>query len=159
LHIFALGGNLSLGFDHFIGRVKMAETIAKVQRYSVDVSNQAGEGARILEALREGKANLIALWGYPLGAGDTARIELVPRDAAALKTAARKAKVKLNRQPAAFHVTGRDRIGALAEALGKLAEKGINVHAVQGVSAGSKYGALIEVAAADVRKAAKALGA
>jgi len=42
--------------------------------------------------------------------------------------------------------------------MAKLAEKGINVRAVQAVATGTKYGALIEVDSKDVRKAARALG-
>ena len=136
----------------------MTETIAKVERFSVNVPDKVGEGARILEALKAGKANLIAAWGYPLGAGGGARIELAPADAAALRAAAKKAKIKLTRECAAFHITGRNRIGAVGAALAKLAEKGINVHAVQAVCSGLKYGCLIEVDAKDVRKAARALG-
>jgi predicted amino acid-binding ACT domain protein len=55
-------------------------------------------------------------------------------------------------------VAGPDKPGAVAAAARKLADAGVNIHAVQAVSAGSRYGCLIEVAAQDVRKAAKALG-
>lgn len=136
----------------------MALAVTKVDRFSVDVPDQPGEGARVLEALAAEKVNLIAAWGYPLGSTGTARIELVPADPAALKTAARKAKIKLNKECAAFHVAGPDKPGAVAAAARKLADAGVNIHAVQAVSAGSRYGCLIEVAAQDVRKAAKALG-
>jgi len=134
------------------------ETVSKVERYAVDVPNQPGEGARLLEALKAEGVNLIACWGYPLGESGVARIELIPQDAAVLKKAARKAKVKLNRLPAAFYAVGLDRPGSLAALLGKLAEQDINVHAVQAVSAGSRYGCVIQVDGKDVRKAAAALG-
>lgn len=136
----------------------MATAITKVDRFSVDVPHQAGEGARVLEALAAEKVNLIAAWGYPLGDSGQARIELVPADSAALRAAARKAKIKLNKEAVSFHVVGPDKPGALAAALRKLADAGISIHALQAVSAGSRYGCLIEVAASDVRKAAKALG-
>ena len=136
----------------------MADGVSKVERYSVDVPNQAGTGASTLAALAAGGANMQAAWGYPLGASGASRIELVPKDAAALKAAAKKAKIKLNREAAAFYVVGRDKVGAVGATLAKLAAKGINVHAVQAASSGTKYGCLIEVDAKDVRKAAKALG-
>jgi hypothetical protein len=138
--------------------VATTSTITKVERFSVDVPDQPGEGARVLEALAAGKVNLVAAWGYPLGGSGTSRIELVSSDSAALRAAARNAKVKLNRESAAFHVSGPDKPGAVASAARKLADAGVNIHAVQAVSSGSKYGCLIEVAAQDVRKAAKALG-
>jgi hypothetical protein len=136
----------------------MATTISKVERFSVEVPHQAGEGARLLEALAAEKVNLIAAWGYPLGDSGQARIELVAADGAALRAAARKAKIKLNKEAVSFHVVGPDKPGAVAATLRKLADAGISVHALQAVSSGSRYGCLIEVAAADVRKAAKALG-
>ena len=136
----------------------MADEIVKVDRFSIEVPNQAGEAARILEALSGAKANLIAFWGYPTGGGETAKIEIVAADAAALKAAAKAAKVKVNKEAPAFHVVGKDKVGALSSVLSKLAAAGINVHAVQAASAGTRYGCLVEVGAADVRKASKALG-
>ncbi|MCD6360278.1 MAG: hypothetical protein J7M38_05375 [Armatimonadetes bacterium] len=136
----------------------MANAIAKVERYSVEVADQPGEGVRILEALKAGKVNLIACWGYPLGAAGNARIELVPEDGAALRAAVKKAKIKVKKECGAFCVADRNKVGALAAAMAKLAEKGINVRAVQAVATGTKYGALIEVDPKDVRKAARALG-
>ena len=137
----------------------MADTIAKVERFSIDVSNKPGEGAKIIAALSAARVSMVALWGYPLGGGTSARVELVPADSAALRAAAKKAKIKIKRECAAFHITGRDRVGALSAALAALADKGINVGAAQAVSSGGKFGCLIEVDAKDVRKAAKALGA
>lgn len=137
----------------------MADGITKVDRFSVDMADQPGEGARILGALAAGKADLLAAWGYPLGSSGMARLELVPKDSAVLRAAAKKAGIKLQRESAAFHLVARDKIGAVAAAVAALAGKGINIHALQAASAGARYGCLIEVDAKDVRKAAKALGA
>jgi len=134
----------------------MADTITKVERYSVEVPAKAGEGAKLLAALAAGKADLIALWAYPLGKNE--KVELVPADAAKLKAAAKAAKIKLKRESAAFCVVGRNRIGAVGAAAAKLAEAGVKIHAAQAIAVGSKFGALVEVDSKDVRKAAKALG-
>lgn len=136
----------------------MADAATKVERYSVDVPNKPGEGARILGALAEAKVTLLAAWGYPLGKSKTSRIELVAADGKALRTAAKKAKIKLQRESAGFHIAGRDKVGAVGAAMSALAEKGVNVHAIQAVASGTKYGCLIEVDTSDARKAAKALG-
>ena len=136
----------------------MADAITKVDRFSIDVPDKPGEGARVLSALAAGKANLLAAWGYPLGNTGSARIEVVPKDTAALRAAAKAARIKLKRESAAFHVSGRDKLGVVSQSLAKLAEKGINVHAVQAACAGRNYGSLIEVDGKDVRKAARALG-
>ncbi len=135
----------------------MADAVMKVERYSIEVADQPGEGARVLGALAAENADLLAAWGYPLGTTGTAKIEVIPADPAAFRAAAKKAKIKATKECAAFCVVGRNKVGALAGMLEKLAAKGINVHAVQAVAVGGKYGALIEVAAKDVRKAAAAL--
>ena len=54
---------------------------------------------------------------------------------------------------------GDDRIGAVADLVGKLAEAKINVIAVDAVSVDERYGALCWVAPRDVKKAATLLGA
>ena len=136
----------------------MTDTIAKVERFSVEVPDQAGEGARLLGVLSAAKVNLIAAWGYPLGSPGVARMELIPADSAALRAALRKAKIRAKRECAVFHVTGRDKVGALGAALATLAGKGVNIYALQAASSGGKYGGVIMVDGKDVRKAAKALG-
>ena len=136
----------------------MADGVRKVERYSTDVAAQAGTGARVLGALAAGKVDLLSVWGYPLGNSGQARIEIVPKDSAKLKAAAKKAKIKLKRESAAFYVSGRDKVGALVDVLDKLGKAGITIHAAQAVSVGTKYGCVVEVDAKSVRKAAKALG-
>jgi hypothetical protein len=48
----------------------MAEEIRVVEHYSASIPNKAGEGARVLGALRDAGVNLIAFWGYKHGAGE-----------------------------------------------------------------------------------------
>jgi hypothetical protein len=58
------------------------------------------------------------------------------------------------------NIQGEDQPGAVAQLLGKLSAAGINITSVQAVAAGAGvYGGLLWVKAADVRKAARALGA
>lgn len=136
----------------------MAETIRQVEHYSASVANKVGEGARVLGALRSAGINLIAIWGYPRGAGK-ATLEFIPADGAAFAAAAKGAKLKLSKKQIAFHVEGEDRPGAIADLLAKLAAAKINVGAAQAVCAGAgRYGAVIFLPQAAVGKAAKALG-
>ncbi len=136
----------------------MADTVARMDHYSVVVANQVGEGARVLEALRKEGVNLIGFWGYPIGEGSS-QLELATTNVEGLKKAVKAAKLKLSKKQTAFHVTGKDRPGALGAVMTKLAQAGINVHAVQAaVAAAGKFGAFIYVAPEDVRKASKALG-
>lgn len=136
----------------------MAESIRKVDLFSIDIANKAGEGAKVLGALRDAGVNLLAVWGYPTKA-KKARIDLVAADKAALNKAAKKAGIVLGGKQTAFLMEGDDEVGVLANILGKLAAAGINVFAAQAVCAGAgRFGGVITVGADDVKKAAKALG-
>jgi hypothetical protein len=67
-------------------------------------------------------------------------------------------KIELGKKKTAFHIAGANEPGAVAEILAKLADKKINVSAIQAVAAGAGvYGALLQVDSDDVKKAAKAL--
>jgi hypothetical protein len=131
--------------------------MAKLDYYSVIVPNKPGKGLHVLNALKEAGVNFVAIWGYPMGKNKS-RIDLVPEDAALLKKAARQLKIDLGKKRTAFHITGEDHPGAVADVLAKLADKKINVEATQALCAGNgRFGALIQVDKDDVKKAAKAL--
>jgi len=64
------------------------------------------------------------------------------------------------RVKSAFLIQGDDRLGAVADSLGKLAAQKIDVVAAQAVAAGSKrWGMILWVKPADFERASKALGA
>ena len=129
----------------------------KLEYYSLIVRNKPGTGVEALNALKEAGVGFIALWGYPVGKGKS-RIDMVAQDTALLKQAAKKLKLDLGKKQTAFHFSGEDRPGAVVEVLGRLAAKKINISAVQALCADSgRFGALVQVAPEDVRKAAKAL--
>ncbi|HYL38184.1 MAG TPA: hypothetical protein VEV17_19865 [Bryobacteraceae bacterium] len=137
----------------------MKETVIKVDQYSASIPDKVGEGARVLGALREAGVNLIALWAYPSGP-EKAQLEMIPETSAGFAKAARKAGLALAPKQSAFFVNGKDRPGAVADILATLAAAGINVGAVQAVcGGGGRYGAVIYLPQAEVRKAAKALQA
>ncbi len=74
--------------------------------------------------------------------------------------AAKKAKLRLVGPKTGFLVQGDDRVGAMADIVGKLAEAKINITAVDAVSTGlGRYGAILWVKPRDVKKAAKLLEA
>lgn len=131
--------------------------MAKLEFYSTVVPNKPGKGAQLLSAFKEAGVNFVGIWGYPAGKSRS-RIDLVPEDAALFKKAAKQLKIQLGKRQTAFHITGEDHPGAIAEALAKLAAKEINVYAVQALCAGNgRFGAMIQVDQDAVRKATKAL--
>jgi hypothetical protein len=137
----------------------MAETAQMISYFSLTVANKCGEAARVLTGLAEAGINLIGFWGYPLK-GKKAQLDIVAADAKALAKALKKMGLDAGPKKTGFFVAGDDTAGALCAAASKLAGAGINIYAAQAVSANCGcYGAIFQVAAEDVKKAKKALGA
>jgi hypothetical protein len=131
----------------------------RVEYYYVKVPDTAGEGDRILSALRDSGVNLLAYLGFPLGGGQS-QLDLVPEDPEALEEAAARAGIMLSEAKRAFLIQGDDRVGAVADTTAKLAEASINVTAASTTGVGaSRYGMILWVAPADYERAAGALGA
>jgi hypothetical protein len=136
----------------------MPDTIRRLDYFATQVPDKPGEGARILQALKNEGVNLLAFSGFP--SGKKAQVDLVPENPEALKEAAKKIKLKLGAKKSCFVIQGDDRVGALTDTLTQLAEAKINVTASQAVSAGmGRFGAIFWVKPRDVNKAAKLLGA
>jgi hypothetical protein len=136
----------------------MADTVQRVQYFYIEVPDKPGEGAKVLNLLKEAGVNLLAFSGFPKGR--RAQIDFIPTEPAAFRAAARKAQLKLVGPKTGFLVHGEDRVGAVAELMAKLADAGINVTAIDAVAAGSgRYGAILWVKPGDVQKATRVLGA
>jgi hypothetical protein len=136
----------------------MATSARKVGYFYVTVPDKAGEGDKLLAALRDNGVNLVAFHAFPTGGGQS-QLDLVPSDERAFQDAAKKAKLKLSARKTALLIEGDDKPGAVAELLHKVAAGGTNVTAVDAVRVGSRYGALVWVKESDLDKAAKAVGA
>jgi hypothetical protein len=136
----------------------MAKIVKKVAYFAMDVPNKPGEGARVLGALAGAGVNLLAFTGFP--GGRKAQLDIIPEDAAVFKKAVKALELKTRPQKFGFLVQGDDRKGAVAALLKILAEKKVNVTAIDAASAGAgRYAAILWVESKDVNKTAKALGA
>jgi hypothetical protein len=137
----------------------MADQIKRIDYFYITLPDKPGEGARILTALQSAGVNLIGISGFPHGPRRS-QLDLIPEDTAAFTRAARAAKLKLSAKKSGFLIQGEDRPGAVADAVTRLADAGINVTSVQVFCAGAgRYGGMLFVKAPDLRKAAKALSA
>lgn len=137
----------------------MAYKVRTVEYFATTVPDKAGAGHGILAALAAEGVNLLAVSGFPAGAGK-AQLDLIPDDAAAFARAASRLKLRTRKAKRAFLVQGEDRVGAVAEPLGRLAAQKIHVIAAQALAAGSgRWAMILWVRPAAHQKAAKALGA
>jgi len=134
----------------------MADTIRLVEYFYVTVPNAPGEGARALATLKDAGVNLLAFSGFP--EGRRAQLDFVPTDAAAFKQVAKQAKWKVAGPKRGFLLQGDDRVGAVADLLGRLAAAKISLTAMDAVSVADRYGAIFWVAPKDVKKTAALLG-
>ena len=129
----------------------MPETVRKVHYFSTSVSDKPGQAFKVLASLVSGGVNLLACSGTTRGR--RAQIDVVPDDTRKFAAAAKKAGLDFSEKKSGFLIQGDDRPGALAENLKALAEAGINIVAVDGLSTGSgRWGAIVWVADKDVRR-------
>lgn len=136
----------------------MPDTVRKVHYYSTTVPDKPGQTFRVLAALVSGGVNLLGCAGFPRGR--RAQIDVVPDDTRKFAAAARKAGLDFAPKRDGFLIQGDDRPGALADNLKLLADKGVNVVAVDGLSAGQgRWGAILWVEPKDVNRAGRLLRA
>ena len=136
----------------------MSNEIRQVDYYYTMVPDKPGQGARVLAALRDAGVNLMVFSGFP--EARKGQLDFVPFDAAAFVKAARTLGLSLSKKKSGFLVQGDDQLGAAAELMEKLAAANINVVSMQAICAGAgRFGAILFVKSAEVRRAAKALGA
>jgi hypothetical protein len=135
--------------------------MAKVKRvdyFVMHAKNRAGEGARLLKALKKHDVGLLAFSAFPHG--DGAQVDFVPEDTRQFLSAVKALDWTVSARKVGFVVQGKDKTGALAGLLARLGKAGINVIALDGVGAGKRrFGAIFWVAPADVAKTAKLLDA
>ena len=137
----------------------MPSTIRKVSYAYVIAASKPGEAARILDALRDAKVNLLAFSGFPLGR-NKAQIDVVTDDLDALKAVARGEKWKLSRIKRGFLMQGTDEVGAAVAPLATIAAANINVIAADAIAAGEgRFGMIFWVEARNYNRAAKLLDA
>jgi len=133
------------------------DTIRKVDYFAMDVPQKVGEGARVLNLVRDAGLNLLAFTGFP--SGKKAQIDFIPEDPSAFLAAARRARLRVRVRKTGFLVQGDDHPGAVASLMSRLAQAKVNVTAIDAVCAGQgRYGAILWVKPREVKKAANALG-
>lgn len=130
----------------------------QVSYFAMHVPNRTGEAGRILSGLAKAGINLLAFTGFPQGR--RSQMDFIPANPTTFLAVARGMKLRLRSKKIAFLIQGRDRRGAVAEFMSKLAVAKINVIAVDAVGVGGgRFGAILWVNQKDINRAARALGA
>jgi len=136
----------------------MTEQVRRVAYYYVEVPDEAGQGTKILSALKEAGVNLLAFSGFPLGGGRS-QLDFLPEDPEAFLRVMREQDFELSDKKEAFLVEGDDRVGALAEVVAMLASQGISIRSGQSISTGDRrWGMILWVSPENYQRARKALG-
>ena len=136
----------------------MPDTVRKVHYFSTSVADRPGEAFKVLASMVSGGVNLLACSGT--ARGRRAQIDVVPDDTRRFAAAARKAGLAFSEKKSGFLIQGDDRTGALAENVKVLADAGINIVAVDALTAGAgRWGAIVWVADKDVRRTGSLLRA
>ncbi len=128
--------------------------MAKTKQFTISLENRPGALAEVARTLGSAKVNILALLGTAQGASGS--VELVVEDA-------RRARKALDDARLTYKETTADEYelpikpGALADCLGKLAAKGVNLNSICAtVSKGGKKAVLVYTVAAAEEKAATA---
>lgn len=137
----------------------MADRIIKVSYCYAKVPHRAGQGTKLLGALREAGINLYAFSGFPVGGG-MAQLDFIGEKIGPIRQVARKNGWRLSSPKKAFLIQGDDVIGSYHKHVQKLAEHRISITAADGVAAGKgRYGMILWVKPKDYAKAARILNA
>jgi predicted amino acid-binding ACT domain protein len=136
----------------------MATSVRKTTYFSMRTPNRAGQGARLLSALAAHGVNLLGFTGFPNAGG--AQVDFIPHNVSKFTIAARKLGMKVSKRKTVFLAQGSDKAGACAAICSKLAKAGINMVAMDAVTAGQgRFGAMFWVKRRDVARASRVLRA
>ncbi len=134
--------------------------MAKVERVAylkARLEDRPGALLKVLQDLKAKNLALKGLWGFATQGGQ-ADLYVVPKNPEKVKSAWQSSGIFVE-EGTGFFLKGVDRTGALLKRLESVANSGVNIDAIDAVAVGGRYGSFVWVKAADVDRAARALGA
>lgn len=137
----------------------MASRVRKVNYCYVTVPSRAGQGEKILGALKDAGISLLAFSGFPAKRGKS-QVDLVAENIGAIRRVAATQGWRLSKTKKGFLVQGDDKVGAVHRVIRRLAQARISITAVDAVAAGGlRYGMILWVKPRQYSRAARTLGA
>jgi hypothetical protein len=137
----------------------MADRINKVSYCYLTVPSRAGNGAKVLNEIKDAGIDLLAFSGFPAGKGK-AQLDLVSKKITPIRTLARRNGWHVSKVKKGFLVQGDTKTGAVHRHIQKLADERINIVAADAVTAGKgRYGMILWVRPKDYRRASRVLHA
>jgi len=133
--------------------------VAKVKRvtyFMANLEDKPGELLRVMQNLQEKKIGLKGLWGFGTHSGK-AQLFVVARKAEKLRSVWQSSGL-VAEEGTGFLIKGDDQTGAMIKSLQRLADSGVNIHAVDAIAVKGRYASFLWVQREDVEKAAEALG-
>ncbi len=125
---------------YFLG-TGFAMDIERATFFVIATEDRPGQLARFSHCMSEKEVNLAAVWSFGTGRGN-AEIMAIPRDPDRFRQIARDSGW-VCREGSCFHLSGEDRAGALADTLDRIAQEGINLHAVDAIGFEGRYSSYI----------------
>ena len=130
--------------------------VQRVTYFMTNLKDKPGALLKIMQGLKAKNIGLAGLWGFGTHDGK-AQLFVVAKNPSKLRKVWKASKV-LAEEGTGFFIKGTDRTGALLKELESVAKARINIHAVDAIAVGGRFGSFIWVSASDVKRAAKALG-
>lgn len=125
--------------------------MAKTKQFTIAVDHQPGAVARIAKTLGDAKVNILSLLGTSQGTAGT--VQLIVEDARRAKKALDSARIAYQETPAEQYELS-NKAGSLADCLGKLAAKGVNLCSIHATAAkGGKKAVVVYTAEAAAKTA------
>ncbi|HET7442242.1 MAG TPA: ACT domain-containing protein [Terriglobales bacterium] len=128
--------------------------MAKTKQFTISVEHRPGAVAEIAKTLGNAKVNILSLLGTAQGTGGA--VHVVVEDPRRAKKALDEAKIPYQ-ETAAEEIELANKPGALAQALDKLAAKGVNLSSIHATAAkGGKKAIIVYTSEAKATTAATA---
>jgi hypothetical protein len=134
----------------------MAYRVRQVTAVIVQVDDYVGTLSQVLHALRDAGLNMVGVASQSRQGG-MVHVLGIPEEIEAARSLAMREGVSIAEREV-FLVEGDDQVGALCEVTDKISGARINIEDIYALATEGKYAAVYVVAAADVERAAEALG-